>query len=181
LKTDFTRTGKRTKSGALQDLRNSITRYTRNNFLDGPKQDGFDLFLGTYLPSSANVGSNTIFADTRPLLLQSIPYILAFSLFVVFLGIVTRRAPDSAVLPLRIFVMIWFMVGLWCLNFIYRHGMLYVNWPKLNPRPWATEGLHEALNNVRKDKVIGSLVARHERGHSTARYASAEEGKKRIE
>jgi len=56
-----------------------------------------------------------------------------------------------------------------------------VNWPKLNPRPWATEGYHEAINNVRKDKVIGGLVARHERGLSTARYTNAEEGKKRIE
>ena len=56
-----------------------------------------------------------------------------------------------------------------------------VNWPKLNPRPWATEGYQEAISNVRKDKVIGSLVARHDRNLSTARYTNAEEGKKRIE
>jgi hypothetical protein len=52
LKTDFTRTGNRTKAGALQDLSNSITRYAQNNFMDGPKQDGFDLFHGAYLPST---------------------------------------------------------------------------------------------------------------------------------
>ncbi|KAF9402281.1 Phosphoinositide phosphatase sac1 [Mortierella sp. AD011] len=38
LKTDFTRTGKRTKSGALRDLQNSIVRYVKNNFLDGARQ-----------------------------------------------------------------------------------------------------------------------------------------------
>lgn len=56
-----------------------------------------------------------------------------------------------------------------------------VNWPKLNPRPWATEGYHDTISKVRKDKVLGALVARHERGLSTARYINAEEGKKRIE
>lgn len=38
LKTDFTRTGKRTYLGALNDLNNSITRYYKNNFLDGFRQ-----------------------------------------------------------------------------------------------------------------------------------------------
>ena len=194
LKTDFTRTGKRTIAGALQDLQNSIGRYARNNFRDGPKQDAFDLFLGYYLPDTR---SSLVFADKRPLLIQSIPYILAFSIFFVFVGAFTRRLPDAAVLPVRIFIIFWFIVGAWCFKFIYGNGMLYVsfadfswfsfannsqvNWPKLNPRPWATEGYHEAISNVRKDKLIGPLVARHERGLSTARYTNAEEGKKRIE
>lgn len=56
-----------------------------------------------------------------------------------------------------------------------------VNWPKLNPRPWATEGYNETISKVRKNKIMGPLVARHERGLSTARYLNAEEGKKRIE
>jgi hypothetical protein len=56
-----------------------------------------------------------------------------------------------------------------------------VNWPKLNPRPWATEGVQETISKVRKNKIMGPLVARHERGLSTARYLNAEEGKKRIE
>jgi hypothetical protein len=122
LKTDFTRTGKRTTAGALQDLQNSITRYAKNNFTDGPKQDGFDLFLGTYVP-----GANQAFADQRPLLIQSIPYILAFSIFFVFVGTFTRRLPDAAVLPVRIFILFWLVVGGWCLNFIFNNGMLYVS------------------------------------------------------
>lgn len=42
------RTGQRTKVGALQDLQNSIVRYCKNNFMDGFRQDSFDLFLGRY-------------------------------------------------------------------------------------------------------------------------------------
>ena len=38
LKTDFTRTGKRSKEGALQDGYNSVMRYVRNNFFDGDRQ-----------------------------------------------------------------------------------------------------------------------------------------------
>lgn len=125
LKTDFTRTGVRTKAGALQDLRNSITRYAKNNFTDGPKQDAFDLFLGTYLPNTGSQGP--IFVDKRPLLIQAIPYILAFSVFFVFIGTFTRRLPDAAVLPVRLFIIFWFIVGGWCLNFIYTNGMLYVS------------------------------------------------------
>jgi hypothetical protein len=38
LKTDFTRTGKRSKRGLLQDGQNSVERYVRNNFYDQTKQ-----------------------------------------------------------------------------------------------------------------------------------------------
>ncbi|KFY15279.1 hypothetical protein V492_02119 [Pseudogymnoascus sp. VKM F-4246] len=181
LKTDFTRTGNRTKAGALQDLSNSITRYAKNNFLDGPKQDSFDLFLGVHLPATGNIGNTSVFVDRRPVLIQAVPYVLAFAVFFVLLGIFTIRLPESTVVPLRFFTVFWFIVGGLCASFIFKNGMLYVNWPKLIPRPWATEGYNETVNKLRKDKVLGGLVARHERGMSTARFLSAEEGKKRIE
>lgn len=38
LKTDFTRTGQRTKLGALEDGRRSAIRYFKNNFADGFRQ-----------------------------------------------------------------------------------------------------------------------------------------------
>lgn len=128
LKTDFTRTGKRSWVGALKDGQNSIMRYIGNNFTDGPKQDAFDLFHGAYYPSTTNAA---VFADTRPLLIQSIPYILAFSLFFVFVGTFSPRMPDAAVLPLRVFIIFWFVVAGWCLNFIYSNGMLYVSFSTL--------------------------------------------------
>ena len=38
LKTDFTRTGKRSKMGLLEDGYKSVMRYLKNNFFDGARQ-----------------------------------------------------------------------------------------------------------------------------------------------
>jgi len=46
LKGDFTRTGKRTKRGALDDGINSLQRYYLNNFIDADRQEGMDLLAG---------------------------------------------------------------------------------------------------------------------------------------
>lgn len=48
LKSGFTRTGKRTFGGKLDDGYKSLTRYYLNNFQDGRKQDALDLVTGTY-------------------------------------------------------------------------------------------------------------------------------------
>lgn len=127
MKTDVTRTGKRTKLGALQDGRIGLTRYFRNNFLDGPRQDSFDLFLGEYQAAQSSIGSGPVFADRRPLLIQSIPYVLAFAIFIAMVGIFTKRDPDAQVLPMRLFILVWTGIAAWCLHFIYGHGMLYVS------------------------------------------------------
>ncbi|KAH7119906.1 phosphoinositide phosphatase-like protein [Dendryphion nanum] len=182
LKTDFTRTGNRTKAGALQDLNNSITRYFLNNFADGPRQDAFDLFLGTYLPASSGIGSQFLFADRRPLFVQSIPYILAASLFFIFVGSFTRRDADATVWPLRLLMLLSLGIAAACIDFIRKNGAFYVNWPKLNRLPYAIESVQDALNSVQHNPVVGSLVGtRHERGKSDARLGYLEEGKKRIE
>jgi hypothetical protein len=51
LKVDFTKTGKRTFKGMINDGINSCMRYYINNFTDGIKQDAIDLMLGRYRPS----------------------------------------------------------------------------------------------------------------------------------
>ena len=48
LKSGFTRTGKRTTMGLLDDGVKSITRYYLNTFQDGLKQDALDLASGAY-------------------------------------------------------------------------------------------------------------------------------------
>ncbi|KAL1961028.1 hypothetical protein VTO42DRAFT_4916 [Malbranchea cinnamomea] len=182
LKTDFTRTGKRTRVGMLLDGNNSLTRYIRNNFMDGPRQDAFDLFLGAYLPSYT--GSNLLLlVDRRPVIIQAIPYILGASIFLILVATFTRRLPDSSSWPLRLFLIFWLVVAAWCFRFIYSHGMLYVNWPKLNTPAAATEGYLDALNRAHADPLIGRFIpaGRHQRGMSTARVGYMEEGKKRIE
>ncbi|EXJ81436.1 hypothetical protein A1O3_07728 [Capronia epimyces CBS 606.96] len=188
LKTDFTRTGTRTRVGMLQDLSNSCTRYIRNNFLDGPRQDGFDLFLGTYLPSTYGVGSSMIFVDRRPLIIQAVPYVFAASLFIILISILTRRAPESTVWPLRLLVILCLVVAGWSFQFLYTYGLLYVNWPKLNTPTYALEEVSQALSRVHKDKIIGPVIAattsskeRRARNISTANMGYMEEGKKRIE
>ena len=130
LKTDFTRTGERTRAGMLQDFSNSITRYVRNNFMDGSRQDAFDLFLGTYIPPESTFGTLLLFVDRRPVIIQSVPYILAASIFMILVATLTRRLPGTAVWPLKIFLIFWMIVCAWCLRFIFHHGMLYVS---LNP------------------------------------------------
>ncbi|KAL2439117.1 Phosphatidylinositol-3-phosphatase SAC1 [Exophiala dermatitidis] len=188
LKTDFTRTGTRTRVGMLQDLSNSCTRYIRNNFLDGPRQDGFDLFLGAYLPSTYGVGTSMMFTDKRPLIVQAIPYVFAASLFIVIISMFTRRAQDSTVWPLRLLVILCLMVAGWSFQFLYTYGLLYVNWPKLNTPSFAIEEINQALARAHKDKIIGPLIAatttskeRRARNISTANMGYMEEGKKRIE
>lgn len=183
LKTDFTRTGKRTRAGALHDLSNSITRYVRNNFMDGPRQDGFDVFLGTYLPSDSTPAHMQLFFDRRPLAIQAVPYVFAASLFMILVATFTRQLPDAAVWPLRLFTMFWLAVGAYCFRFIHSHGMLYVNWPKLNTPAAGAEGYQDALVKARSDPIIGKWLPnrRHQRGISNARLVFLEEGKTRIE
>lgn len=48
LKSDFTRSGKRTTYGLMRDGVNSLQRYILNNFYDGFRQDSIDLFLGNH-------------------------------------------------------------------------------------------------------------------------------------
>lgn len=183
LKTDFTRTGNRTRAGMAQDFNNSCTRYVKNNFLDGPRQDSFDLFLGAYLPPTFGLG-NSIYRDKRPAIIQAIPYVLAACLFIVSLSLFTRRAAGSAVWPIRLFQLLCIAIGAWSLQFIVAHGMLYVNWPKLNTPPFATEGFQEALVRAHKDGIVGPLMetaARKGRNLSMSKMGFMEEGKKRIE
>ena len=52
LKTDFTRTGKRTYQGAMNDGINAVTRYYINNFTDGYYHDCLDISTLKLLPSS---------------------------------------------------------------------------------------------------------------------------------
>ncbi|KAI2471321.1 putative SAC1 protein [Annulohypoxylon bovei var. microspora] len=127
MKTDITRLGTRTKAGIMGDGKVAVMRYYLNNFRDGPRQDAFDLFLGAYEPAAANIGSSLIFADRRPILIQSIPYVFAFSLFFVLVGLFTRRMPGSSIWTIRIFILFWFAIAGWSFSFIINNGMLFVS------------------------------------------------------
>lgn len=90
LKSDFTRTNKRTRKGVLEDGVKSIIRYLKNNFFDGARQvrprlvvfnadsqfsitqDGFDLVTGTWVPRKNPSASAFLIADPRPLIIRSV-------------------------------------------------------------------------------------------------------------
>jgi hypothetical protein len=60
LKTDFTRLGRRTMGGAVQDGINSLKRYFLGNFYDHTKQDALDLTLGKLKPKAYSARSSLI-------------------------------------------------------------------------------------------------------------------------
>jgi hypothetical protein len=173
LKTDFTRLGVRTKQGALQDLNNSITRYCLNNFSDGPRQDAFDLFLGTYLPSDSGIGGQLLFADRRPIFIQSIPYIFAATVFFILVGSLTRRAPDAATWPLRFLMLLSLLTAAACLNFVWSNGTLYVRPRHLSQGLRSEANFHRSTGpnstvSQRKSKLIKRSYPRYHKIQSLA-------------
>lgn len=102
LKTDYTRTGKRTKPGIAQDGVRSARRYVYQNFWDGRRQDGIDLFLGVVTVDSAKERKETeaersfgpsqtksVFPLTEPtsLTVRFLPHALGVFLSVAAVGI----------------------------------------------------------------------------------------------
>jgi len=130
LKTDFTRTGKRTKQGLLQDGQNSIVRYFKNNYFDGDRQDAFDLFTGAWLPRRGPATALALVTDGRPLITQAMPYVLFFSVFMIFAGVILPRQSNYSLYYYNIF---WFLFVALALVYILGHGIEYVQWPRLNP------------------------------------------------
>lgn len=66
LKSGFTRTGKRTTFGLLDDGVKSVVRYYLNNFCDGRKQDAVDLITGNYSISKGIHNGASLSADSVP-------------------------------------------------------------------------------------------------------------------
>ncbi|KAI8071575.1 SacI homology domain-containing protein [Gongronella butleri] len=141
LKTDFTRTGKRTKGGALQDLNNSITRYVKNNFLDGQRQDGYDLFLGNY-----RVGKepSNPFVAAKPLRVRAVPPIVLFALVMLLLHLLhpSLFGSHTAFTYLAVLVF-WFSVLISALKFALRNSDYFVALPHLLSPPQTVEPIHE--------------------------------------
>ncbi|KAI8878461.1 hypothetical protein K501DRAFT_195846 [Backusella circina FSU 941] len=139
LKTDFTRTGERTKAGAMMDLQNSITRYCKNNFLDGRRQDAFDLFLGNF-----KVGQDTSVsqasAEEKALRVRVVPYILIFALFMLLLNLVRPSYSGfKSVTSYLLLLLFWISVLISGVRFAIKHGDEFVQWPGLVRLPLDSE------------------------------------------
>ncbi|KAI8805550.1 SacI homology domain-containing protein [Cladochytrium replicatum] len=127
LKTDFTRTGKRTKMGALQDGVNSVVRYIRNNFMDGNRQDAFDLMLGVY---ETIVGTSSPFrvSSTGSLQVTALSGSFFVSLIMVILTLFMRF---ESLWRRATFFLLWSAVLAATANLILRNGKDFVQRPRL--------------------------------------------------
>ncbi|EDV96014.1 phosphatidylinositol-3-phosphatase SAC1 [Drosophila grimshawi] len=131
LKTDFTRTGKRTKSGAMQDGKNSLVRYYLNNFADGIRQDGIDLFLGHYLINE-NEGS----VLPSPLMAPHGWRYFAFPsvlLVAVAMFVITMTYPAEFSTENLLFMLFWGAMIAVSATGIMHYGVEFVQWPRLFP------------------------------------------------
>ncbi|PWZ02824.1 putative SAC1-recessive suppressor of secretory defect [Testicularia cyperi] len=145
LKTDFTRTGKRSKEGALQDGVNSVTRYVKNNFFDGARQDAYDLFTGAWQPSKG-----LPHPDQRALLVRAMPWVMLFSVVMIVASLVLPRetaattvssvagpsaghaVKSSTSTSTVYFSTIWLVVLVASFQYMVARGLDYVAWPTLN-------------------------------------------------
>ncbi|KAG5648227.1 hypothetical protein DXG03_006184 [Asterophora parasitica] len=91
LKSDFTRTNKRTRKGALEDGLKSVLRYLKNNYFDGARQDAFDLVTGNWIPRKNPAAALFLVTDARPLITRSVPVAASFSLFMICAGLTLPR------------------------------------------------------------------------------------------
>ncbi|KAG6817615.1 hypothetical protein H0H87_006243 [Tephrocybe sp. NHM501043] len=130
LKSDFTRTNKRTKKGAFEDGVKSVVRYLKNNYFDGARQDAFDLVTGTWIPRKNPAAAMFLVTDARPLITRSVPVVASFSLFMICAGLTLPRSSDYS---LFYYFMLWFSLLTAALVFILVHGIDYVSWPRLIP------------------------------------------------
>jgi hypothetical protein len=130
LKTDFTRTGKRTKWGLIRDGVNSVVRYVLNNFYDGTRQDSLDLFLGNYQvdENEATTGRPSPIRVERDWKFYALPAILfvTFSMFVVSILL-----PDEHLSEQLMYALFWGGASAITAGSIYYFGDVFVDRPKL--------------------------------------------------
>ena len=138
LKSDFTRTGKRTSYGLMRDGFNSLYRYYLNNFYDGYRQDSIDLFLGNYkLPlvdgALVDLSAVNLVQDQR-LLILPIFGLGTFSMFIISLLI-----PAETLQEQFSYVLFWGFATICTLGIMIYFGKELVNAPKLVQNKYKNE------------------------------------------
>ncbi|XP_036422068.1 phosphatidylinositol-3-phosphatase SAC1-A [Colossoma macropomum] len=127
LKTDFTRTGKRTQWGLVMDGWNSMIRYYKNNFSDGFRQDSIDLFLGNYTVDESVEGLTPLRVQKDwKFLTLPIVMLVAFSMCIICL----LMAGDTWTETLA-YVLFWGTASAVTAAVILFNGKEFVDAPKL--------------------------------------------------
>ena len=123
LKTDLTRTGKRTMTGMLRDLKTALVRYYRNNLTDGRRQDSIDLTLGHYTVDVYETKVKNPKMFILPLLV-----IVVMSLLLLTTLLFTESFDEVILLLLCMS-----SIGVMSILLFLRHSHLYVDLPKYCP------------------------------------------------
>ncbi|XP_076009906.1 phosphatidylinositol-3-phosphatase SAC1-B [Genypterus blacodes] len=126
LKTDFTRTGRRTQWGLLMDGWNSMIRYYKNNFSDGFRQDSIDLFLGNYTVDEVDLRAPLCDPKDWKFLTLPIIMVVAFSMCIICL----LMAGDTWTETLA-YVLFWGGASVVTGGVILFNGRDFVDAPKL--------------------------------------------------
>nr|CCA14342.1 phosphatidylinositide phosphatase SAC1like protein putative [Albugo laibachii Nc14] len=140
LKTDFTRTGRRTKLGVIMDAYNSSLRYILNNFMDGYRQDVLDLLLGKYLVFRNAPSPFTSSQETAESVLKRV---LSLTAVIFLYETTTSSAPLAALFEHLGKAIVW--TALICSIYLFilmkkghKHGERLVRLPRLRPRDGCT-------------------------------------------
>ncbi|CAG0893390.1 unnamed protein product [Cyprideis torosa] len=129
LKTDFTRTGKRTYWGLLQDGVNSAKRYYLNNFSDGTRLDAHDVFLGNYrVEDGEGITLRSPLVQPTRLKLVLLPTVFAVALAMFILTLVFSEEYSSQT-SLSLFM--WLFIATTTAAVILRDGTEFVDNPRL--------------------------------------------------
>lgn len=121
LKTDFTRTGKRTKMGMLNDGLNSLTRYYKNNLTDGFRQDAIDLFLG----NAKAVSPHTVEKGWKYVTFPSV-FLVALAMFVASAVFPSEYSTESL-----LYLLFWGSMVAGTGSTILKYGVEFVDKPRL--------------------------------------------------
>ncbi|GAA5877836.1 hypothetical protein JCM8547_002693, partial [Rhodosporidiobolus lusitaniae] len=187
LKTDYTRTGKRSKEGALQDGINSLIRYVKNNFLDGPRQDAYDLVTGTWVPKRGEV---LAVPSKKAVAVRAAPWALLTAFLLFFLALFVPNFVNDHLASTRklvLFAAVVTAVSFWS---ILENGIDYVAQPRL-----ARAALDEVLNysgkgyeSGRRGRPVKKLVSvereaktRQARKESVLPMLSTSQGQTKID
>ncbi|XP_077576970.1 phosphatidylinositol-3-phosphatase SAC1-B [Stigmatopora nigra] len=126
LKTDFTRTGKRTQWGLLMDGWNSMIRYYKNNFSDGFRQDSIDLFLGNFAVDEAEMATSLHEPRDWKFLTFPIIMVVAFSMCIICLLMAGETWTETLA-----YVLFWGTASVVTFGLILFNGRDFVDAPKL--------------------------------------------------
>ncbi|KAL3097934.1 hypothetical protein niasHS_000669 [Heterodera schachtii] len=123
LKTDYTRIGRRTFGGALQDAHNSLMRYFKNNWSDGYRQDAINLFLGNYVVNRYNLPAGL---DHSPVAFDLNGFAIVFSVITFAMTILCLLVSENPFIAL-----FWLALSVLVLSFIWLHGEDFSDRPRL--------------------------------------------------